>query len=168
MIVFFFDFWAWIRCLQHIFALSQNEPCNGVRTRWLTAANFDFDLTARNHVDSLLLRSTSPPPPPPLQLWALYEKHSPNDYFSREGNINSRQNSKFLRTQLSIGRSALPCLYSSAPRQSDPAGSAATFLATESTGTVLTCRQMSQVAGHCDYTLVSCLKVVRKFLMLPS
>ena len=74
-------------------------------------------------------------------------------YSGREGNINKQTNKtqKFLHTRSSIRQSASPCscLCSGAPRPvRDLALAPRLSVATESTGTVLTPSQMSEIAGH--------------------
>ena len=67
----------------------------------------------------------------------------------REGNVNKQTKLKsFLTLDRRSGQSASTCLCSGAPRPVGDLAGAATSLATESTGTVLTPSQMSEIAGH--------------------
>ena len=70
----------------------------------------------------------------------------------REGNINVNKQTKLksFLSRSSISQSASTCLCSGAPRPVGDLAGAATSLATESTGTVLTPSQMSEIAGHGD------------------
>ena len=147
MMVLVFVFSVWIRRLRHIFPLSQVELCLAVRERWLTAANFDHRshcagtmsifFTFAEHVS--FEHSTGSP-------WPVIDS-------GREGNNNKQtyKTQKFLHTRSSIRQSASPCscLCSGAPRPvRDLALAPRLSVATESTGTVLTPSQMSEIAGH--------------------
>ena len=68
----------------------------------------------------------------------------------REGNINKQTKFKNFLTldRRSVSPHHRTCLCSGAPRPVGDLAGAATSLATESTGTVLTPSQMSEIAGH--------------------
>ena len=71
-------------------------------------------------------------------------------FWKRRKHQQTDKTQKVLHTRSSISQSASPCscLCSDAPRPVRDLAGAATFLATESTSTVLTPSQMSEIAGH--------------------
>ena len=137
-----FVFSVWIRRLRPIFPLSQVELCLAVRERWLGAGNFDRQTHCSGTMPNFYFREAR-------LLWTLYRHPLPCDSFQkRRKHQQTDKTQKFLDTRSSISQSASTCLCSGAPRPVGDLAGAATSLATESTGTVLTPSQMSEIAGH--------------------
>ena len=69
-------------------------------------------------------------------------------YSGREGNINKQtyKTQNFFKLDRRSGSHA--CVFGRSPASARSGAGAATFLAAESTGTVLTPSQMSEIAGH--------------------
>ena len=150
MMVIVFAFSVWIRRFRPIFPLSQVELCLAVRQRWLTAANFDRRSHCSGTMPNFYFREAR-------QLWTLYRHPLPCDFFwKRTKHQQTDKTQKFLDTRSSISQSASTCLCSGAPRPVGDLAGAATSLATESTGTVLTPGQMSEIAGHHVRSVARC------------
>ena len=142
MMVIVFAFSVWIRRLRPIFPLSQVELCLAVRERWLTAANFDRRSHCSGTMPNFYFREAR-------QLWTLYRHPLPCDFFlKRRKHQQTDKTQKFLTLDRRSVSPTSTCLCSGAPRPVGDLAGAATSLATESTGTVLTPSPMSEIAGH--------------------
>ena len=137
-----FVFSVWIRRLRPIFPFPKsNSASQYANGDWQRATSI-VDLTARE----------------PCRIFT-FAKHVCFEHSTsipcpvipsrREGNINKQTKLKSFSTldRRSV-QSASTCLCSGAPRPVGDLAGAATSLATESTGTVLTPSQISEIAGH--------------------
>ena len=142
---FFFFFGAWIRRIRPIFSLPQlafdltstptiPDSCRQWSSISLTAV-------PRNHVEHSFRKAR--------QLWTLSKLPSPCHYFEKRKKKTTRP--KFFSTQSTVSPLQAPSSAGTCCLRvlSEWLGrGAASFLATESTGTVLIPRQMTRIAGH--------------------
>ena len=140
---------VWIRRLWPIFPLSQVELCLGVRARWLESGQFRSSISLPgNHAD-LLSQSTSTLSTlwAALALWLLLGE--------KETSQTDKTQNFFAHNRRSVSPLCPACVRAVDRGQCDRStGRAATSLATESTGTVLTPRQKSEIAGHGFFSIL--------------
>ena len=127
------------------FLFPQVELYPAVHERWLTAANFDGRSHCSGTMPNFYFREAR-------QLWTLYRHRLQCDFFFWEEKETStnRQNSKVSWHSIADQsvRIDLPVFGRSAASNVGDLAGGATSLATESTATVLTPGQMSEIAGH--------------------
>ena len=138
---FFFFFGAWIRRIRPIFSLPQlafdltSTPTipDSCRQR----SSISLTAVPRNHIKHSFRKAG--------QLWTLSKLHSPCHYFEKRKKNNNNKAKVF---QHPIDSQSASCSLISRHVLSELGRGAASFLATESTGTVLIPRLMTRIAGH--------------------